>query len=470
MSCDPLFANVPLLLHMDVAIPYIDSSSYGHTVVAYPSDGNVPLDTSTFKFGPGAATFPFGSSTIVVADAAEFDFSATTDWTAEMWIRPNSNHDGASYRPILNKRPPGTSDFPPFNIRLDGSNNLIASGSGASTNYTITGPSLPSNVWYAVELDRHGNTLTLRVNGVTVGTATISGNLGNPAQPIEVGGMQSEGANFGGWIDEVRLTRGVQRYAADYTPAVAPFDNVACVLVPAVVGLPQATAITAITSAGFTLGTVTTAFSSVQASGFVISQSPGAGGFASPGDPVSIQVSLGFAPGVVAPPPDNPGKLIDAQIVVLQNLSAKAANANAGTLYYDYQQQLDLVQRQAVDHYMVTGWLNPDVVLAMYQPPSWDKVGQALAARVAFLQNLVNNPPTMPPGNAYGYGSSGWTTILQNYQTALYAAKIALVERMMDVPGGTSAGLILASFNGSQSFPFAYSFQSVGFNFPTIDN
>lgn len=159
-----------------------------------------------------------------------------------------------------------------------------------------------------------------------------------------------------------------------------------------------------------------------------------------------------------APPADLPGQKLDAELDVVYVLAANDP--------VRYDALLNKLEVQAVDHYMVTGWLNAATVLAMFQPPSWDKVGQALKVRVAFLQNLINNPPVMPVGNHYGYGDSGWTTILQNFQQQLYAAQIQLVEHIMDLPGGTSASTILNTFTGSQSFPFAYRFASVGFTEP----
>lgn len=219
---DPYFYNVTLLMHCDVAGPYIDSSSYAHTITSYGGGANEPLDTIIKKFGAGSASFPSGVSTLTIPDAPEFNLS-TGDWTVEVQVNPNAAHDGFGVRPILNKRTPGITDQPPFDIRLNATNNLSATGAGPSTNYTISGPVVPSGTWAYISLDRRGNTMTLRVNGVSAGTATISGALGNPAQPIEIGGMQNEGNNFGGNIDEVRITKGVSRDTS--VPPIAAFPN-----------------------------------------------------------------------------------------------------------------------------------------------------------------------------------------------------------------------------------------------------
>ena len=78
------------------------------------------------------------------------------------------------------------------------------------------------------------------------------------------------------------------------------------ILVPNVVGVPQAAATTAITAVGLTVGTVTQQSSTTVASGNVISQNPAAGGTAPSGSAVNLVVSSGppqiLVPNVVGVP------------------------------------------------------------------------------------------------------------------------------------------------------------------------
>ena len=163
---------------------------------------------------------------------------------------------------------------------------------------------------------------------------------------------------------------------------------------------------------------------------------------------------------VTAPSTDVYGAKLDAQIATVQTLVNTVSPSKA--VYPSYVNLLNSLQIAAIDHYMVTGWLNAATILATYSAPLWDKVGVVLTARIAALQAKVNSPPTMPAGNSEGFGSSGWTTILQNFQAQLYAAQITLVEHLMDFPGGTRAAIMLANLTGSQSFVFEYVFSSVG--------
>lgn len=175
---------------------------------------------------------------------------------------------------------------------------------------------------------------------------------------------------------------------------------------------------------------------------------------------------------VTAPTTDPAGALIDASIATLQALVT--ANGNP-KVEYQLTQQLNSLQMQAIDHYMVTGWVNAAAILAVFSAPSWDKDGQTITTRVTFLQNLYNAALVtgMPVGNAQGYGSSGWTTIASAYAQALYAKQIELVEHLMNLPGGTSAATMLSTLTGVQTAPagivYEYVFSSVGFTDEDIE-
>ena len=176
---------------------------------------------------------------------------------------------------------------------------------------------------------------------------------------------------------------------------------------------------------------------------------------------------------VTAPTADTAGIALQAQVATVQALVSATSSSKA--VYPSYVQMLNQLQVELVDHFMVTGWLNAGSnILATYAAPAWDGVGKVLTARVAVLQNLYNNAPAMPAGNAEGYGDSGWTSVASNYLQQLYAAQIALVERIMDVPGGTSAATMLANLTGVQTAPagitYAYVFSSFGFTDAWIDD
>lgn len=215
---DAYFANVSLLLHMDGS-GFVDSSSYNNVMT---NNGTVTYDTSIKKFGTGSAHFQFGPSSLTTPSGPQFDLS-TGDWTIEAWVRFDSGYPGTQPNPIIRKM---NGSHHAFNINVDASGHLIASGTDINGTpvYTLDGGVLATDVFVYVELDRHGNVFTLRVNGVTAATATSSAVLDSNSQPVLVGGNQPVSSDpFHGWIDELRVTKGIARYTMDFTPPTAAF-------------------------------------------------------------------------------------------------------------------------------------------------------------------------------------------------------------------------------------------------------
>jgi beta-lactam-binding protein with PASTA domain len=114
-----------------------------------------------------------------------------------------------------------------------------------------------------------------RVNGVVVGAQTIqfktlTGWTAPADQPVNV------------------LSNLVVNFTGTYTPAL--------IIVPNVVGMAQAAATAALTTAGLTVGAITQEYSATIPSGQVITQAPPAGGSAPFGSAVSLKVSKGPQP------------------------------------------------------------------------------------------------------------------------------------------------------------------------------
>lgn len=117
---------------------------------------------------------------------------------------------------------------------------------------------------------------------------------------------------------------------------VIDYSAVAPVVVPDVVDLPQATAVTAITSAGLVVGTITTASDPTIVAGNVISQTPVAGTTVSAGTSVDLVVSTG--PAVTTDVSLQWGRIpgtvtTDKRVVIVYRIinSASATTAASGT-------------------------------------------------------------------------------------------------------------------------------------------
>ena len=82
------------------------------------------------------------------------------------------------------------------------------------------------DTWYHYAVTRSGNTFRMFINGVLEDTQTSTGSLN-----IGLGGFRSgwsfDGGNgyFNGYIQDMRITRGLARYTSNFTAPTAEFTG-----------------------------------------------------------------------------------------------------------------------------------------------------------------------------------------------------------------------------------------------------
>jgi hypothetical protein len=220
---DPHFSSVSLLLHGNGAngsTAIIDNSPSPKAVTAV---GNAKISTAQSKFDGASIALDGSGDWCEIANNAAFKFGSG-NFTIEYWFYPTSltgvkQHinpdDGAnvSYAIISN----GTSLL-----------YYLSSVGGVSWNIAA-GVSIGTavlNTWQHLALVRSGSTFTPYLNGVAGTTTTSSAALHDFSSPIRIGSNSGLSPNpFEGYLDEVRITKGVARYSANFAPPTAPFSD-----------------------------------------------------------------------------------------------------------------------------------------------------------------------------------------------------------------------------------------------------
>ncbi len=79
---------------------------------------------------------------------------------------------------------------------------------------------------FALCVNTLANTVNSFVNGSELGAASYFGTLGNPTVPLMIGAtsLATNGRWMKGYVDELRVTIGIARYAAGFTPPTGPFS------------------------------------------------------------------------------------------------------------------------------------------------------------------------------------------------------------------------------------------------------
>ena len=218
---DPSFANVVLLCHFDGtngSTTFVDSSGAARSVTA---TGSISLTTAQQKFGTASLDAGAASSYAGAATSADWNFG-TGPFTVEAWIRPTATISG--FRAVVAQWnvAPNQAWFLGFN----GTNlTFVFTANGTTViQYTATfSPTL--NTWMHLAVDRDaGGALRVYTDG-TQRMLQTPGAIFASTLGLYIGNDGNLTRNFVGQIDEVRITKGIARYAGAFTAPTAPFPD-----------------------------------------------------------------------------------------------------------------------------------------------------------------------------------------------------------------------------------------------------
>ena len=221
-TIDPNFDDVSLLLSGEGAngsTTIIDSSNNNNVITAV---GDASISTAIADpFGnsdAGVLAFDGAGDYLQAAESNSNLTFGTGDFTVEFFIYYNTtntddlildwrNSVGGQDRIVLFQTGGNLTLFNPNN-----------------TNTTIFTPS--TNIWYHVSLCRSSGTLRAYVDGIQVFNVANAVNYLPPGSTngIYIGAIAfGSGFDFDGYISNIRITKGVARYTANFTPPTQPF-------------------------------------------------------------------------------------------------------------------------------------------------------------------------------------------------------------------------------------------------------
>ncbi len=223
-------SNTKALLHFngaDASTTFTDESGK-----VWTAGGNAQLDTAQFKFGTASALFDGSGDTISVADSDDWSFG-TGDFTVDFWIRFNTSPGDGVYMLVQEISGANTINF---GLRNSGVFRplYVVSGGVVIADYSLVwAPSTAT--WYHLAFVRNSTSFLFFIDGVsqtlTVNTAIASGSMPDLAAILSIGGV---GGNtlFNGWIDEFRISKGIARWTANFTPPTGEYMSPENIIVP----------------------------------------------------------------------------------------------------------------------------------------------------------------------------------------------------------------------------------------------
>lgn len=219
---DPYWPDVSALLHFDGAngsTTFTDQTGKTWTGV-----GSAQISTAQSRFGGSSLTLG-NTSQISTPHSADLSCGGA-QFTIEAFARFSSLRSS-----VIVCKVPATSARSEWMLytSISGALTLACWGAGNALVVNLQDASnMASGTWYHVAATRDGGGVwRLFRDGVIVASATESAALATNTEPVTVGRAPYNIGNTYtvGFYDEMRITKGVARYTANFTPPIAPFPD-----------------------------------------------------------------------------------------------------------------------------------------------------------------------------------------------------------------------------------------------------
>lgn len=216
VETDPNFSSVSLLLHMNGSngsTTFTDSSS---NAIAISRIGDAQISTAQSKFGGASAYFDGIGDMLTATQSSGYAFG-TGEFCIEGWV-------------YFSSLPLAGSQVVPFSCGSGGATVAFWQGSmrfaiaNVANVVDYASAAIVASSWFHWAITRSSGTVRLFVNGALLGSTTYSSSL-NPSDAATIGAHPGGILPITGYIDELRVTKGVARYTAAFTAPTAPFPD-----------------------------------------------------------------------------------------------------------------------------------------------------------------------------------------------------------------------------------------------------
>lgn len=211
---------------VDAATSTVDMSRAPHAVTFA---GNAAIDTAQKKFGASSVVIEDDTDYLSVADHADWNFG-TGDFTIDLWVRLSAlpGEDRAAW--FLYQTTSGTNEALHFYYNdTGGVKSIVFTCQGTGTTilakYTYA-VNLSVDTWYHVAIVRSGATGYIFLNGnndsSTEETAFGSNSMPDCNSALQIG-RAGNASQLNGWMDGLRISKGIARWTADFTVPAAEY-------------------------------------------------------------------------------------------------------------------------------------------------------------------------------------------------------------------------------------------------------
>ena len=237
-----LYTNTVLLLKGDGtngSTTILDSSKVAGSPKTVTAFGNAQISTAQSKFGGASIAFDGTGDYATVPVSTDFEFG-TGDFTVEGWINVSSFASSNSEVNFASLGRGANGGGGPFGlvtcgwlVRIRSTQFSFYRFDGSTETELLRNFTFSTGVWYHIAVSRIGSSLRLFVDGSQQGAEFTNSILydrigSGGSQDLHIGRVLFGGDTFflNGYIDYLRITKGIARYTANFTPPTAAFPDI----------------------------------------------------------------------------------------------------------------------------------------------------------------------------------------------------------------------------------------------------
>jgi hypothetical protein len=210
---------------------FIDSSANNYTLTGLPAQGSINPFSSTAPYSAsaygGSGGFDGGYNVLTPSSSTSWSFS-TGAFTIEGWIYPTAFSTTKGI--IVSNFVATTFVVGQWKFGCNTATGQLVFTWATSTTLTSNVNSganvVTANTWQHVAVVRNGTTITIYLNGTSVGSGTMSTSLGATGT-VSIGTQQTgTAAGFNGYLSNIRIVKGTAVYTSAFTPPTAPLTAI----------------------------------------------------------------------------------------------------------------------------------------------------------------------------------------------------------------------------------------------------
>ncbi len=186
--------------------------------------GNASSSGAQYKFGTGALYLDGNGDYILASSSPDFEFGSG-NWTVDFWEYKLDNNN---YRTAIARD--SQTVKPPWLVGQVVSGNEYLTLTDNSSTYIVNANyfgTVVTNAWSHIAVSYDGSSVRAFRDGVQIATHTAAITLGGNTKDISIGWVQNQTLSqcFYGYIDEVRISKGIARWTANFTPPTEAYGS-----------------------------------------------------------------------------------------------------------------------------------------------------------------------------------------------------------------------------------------------------